>query len=88
MKGLKVAEQVALVRLMGEFLGQVPWGRRGITGCALTPFGWRWWAHYCKSDAKGVIFIRLCFVIFASPGKWGRLHQRPFWLHSRFNQCI
>ena len=34
-KGLKVAEQVALVRLMGEFLGQVPWGRRGVPGCAL-----------------------------------------------------
>ena len=28
MKDLKVAEQVALVRLMGEFLGQVPGDRR------------------------------------------------------------
>lgn len=44
MKDLKVAEQVALVRLMGEFLGQVPGDRRDNV-VVLVCFGWRWCAE-------------------------------------------
>ena len=67
MKDLKVAEQVALVRLMGEFLGQVPGDRRDnvvvLVGGGVPKWGTLWPYSARVAQIKGMIFMLFLVIL-------------------------